>query len=401
MTWRAHRPTGIGIGREVFVHAIFAPRGLAQEVVGDGDAAALAVVAAAAKGALVPRRDDTVLVEAGAELHQGSGPVAGAGVVFVAVEHELDRRVRRAREQRHGTAFGAGRELAAEATADELGMDRDARALHIGGAHRLRNLATHAEGRLRAHPQVEVVAAPLRDGTVRLHRAMGLHFRAVGSRVRDRRRRERFVEVAVFAPGIDEFAAVVDHGRIAALQEVDRVRLLFVGHDDAFESVAALIDRWRADCGDFVADKADLLAGVLEADDGCHTGHPARRFEVDRCDLAARDFRAQDHRLKQAGEGDVVGVLCPPRCLGDAVLPIDVSTDDGKLRGGVPRRCVAVRNVERSRFDQRADADLEFPLRRQGVVLGRAHLLPPCAGARRAWSPLPAAVRSTASQMRP
>src|SRR5262249_25411104 len=100
MAGRAHRPRRIGVAGDGLVPA--AARALAEEVARDRDAAALAAVAAAAEAAQAPGRDHALLVEAGANLHQHRRPVARAGVLLEAVEHQLDRRVRLVRQQRDG-----------------------------------------------------------------------------------------------------------------------------------------------------------------------------------------------------------------------------------------------------------------------------------------------------------
>ena len=370
----------------------FAPaRSLRDQVVGDRDAAALPVVAAAAPRALVPRDDRAFAVDRGPELHQRRGPVAGARVLFEAVEHELDRRVRSVREQRDGAAFGARGELAAEAAADELGVDRHRTALQLRRAHRLRELAAHAERRLRAHPDLEVRPGPLRDGAVRLHRRMRLHFGAVGAGDGRLRLGEGVREILwCVGPRVRHVALFVEHRRAVGEQEVDGVRVLLVLRDDRLDRVAAHVERGGRDRRDLVADEADLLAGLLQLDHRGDAGHRARLLEVERDELAARDGGAKDRGLQHPGERHVVRVLRAARGLVATVDAVRLGTDDRELRRRVPRRRVAVRNVERARLDERAEPDLELLLRRREVA--RAHRLPPC---------MRDAALSTASQMRP
>ena len=391
VTRRAHRPRGVGVHGEFLVARALLR--LARVVVGHRDTAAAAVETATAETAPIPRGDRALVVEARAHLHECGRAIARARVLLKAVEHELDRGVRFFGEQAARERFDAGAELAAETAADELGVygqrfDFDAARLQCAS-----EFAAHAKRRLRAVPDIEVLAVPLRDATVRLERTVGLHFGAVGARVRDLRRRERAIDVFVGGPFVVDVARNTEHRRVRQLQEVDVVRFGLVGGADLLDRVAHGVQRGARHCGDRVADEAHLVADLLQRDHGADAGHLARFVEFEPGQHAACDRRPQDHRLQHAGERDVIGILRAATGLGDAIGAIHVGAHDRERRVGVPRRRVAFRGLHGALLEPIrlaaeaavADGDLD-PVAR--VLRFVAHLAP-------------FAVRSMASMMRP
>src|SRR5438477_12965887 len=98
-------------------------------------------------------------------------------MLFLAIEHQLDRRTRELRELRADDALRIGRELAAETAAHVL---RDDTHVRLWNAKRLRVALRALMHALRCDPCGELVAFPLADRAVRLE----THVRADVRRIR-------------------------------------------------------------------------------------------------------------------------------------------------------------------------------------------------------------------------
>src|SRR5689334_6253812 len=86
-------------------------------------------------------------------------------MLFLAIEHQLDRRARGFRELRANQAFRAQIQFAAEATAHVLSDDADIR---LRNAETVRKVAARGRDALRRHPGGQLVAFPFADRAVRL-----------------------------------------------------------------------------------------------------------------------------------------------------------------------------------------------------------------------------------------
>jgi hypothetical protein len=137
------------------------------------------------------------LLRADLDGHERARGVAGAEVLLVAVEHQLDRRARRLREpagdDREGAPGGRRAELAAEAAAHVLAQHAHVLAVD---AERLGDTFAHGEERLRRGVDRELVAFPGRDDAVRLERRVGVDGAVVAALVHDLGLGEALVDVA-------------------------------------------------------------------------------------------------------------------------------------------------------------------------------------------------------------
>jgi hypothetical protein len=192
---------------------------------------------------------------------------------------------------------------------------------------RAREFAAHAERRLRAVPDLEVLAVPLRDAAVRLERTVRLHLGAVGA-----------VCVTVGAGERPSSSASAGHSSSISpsaeqrarrrLQEVDVVLFGLVARRGSSRSRRA---RRAATCRRPRRSRRRRSAPCCRSP----SARPRRRcrascarfVEVEPGQLAARDRRAQDHRLQHAGERDVIRVLRAAAGLGEAVGAVDVGAD--------------------------------------------------------------------------
>ena len=121
MARRAHRPLLAGVDEDVLVR----PAAVGDLIdVGQREARRRARAARAPRLG-VERGDDAVGRHARLDPRRGRRTVAGGEVLFLAIEHQLDRRVRLLRQPRADQPFGAERQLAAEAAAHVLADDAD------------------------------------------------------------------------------------------------------------------------------------------------------------------------------------------------------------------------------------------------------------------------------------
>ena len=203
-----------------------------------------------------------------------------------------------------------------------------------------------------------------------------------------RRGGERLVEFAVFGPLFIEFARGIDHRRFLIHEVVDVVLFGFVFGADLLDRIAHQVERLAGHGGDCIADQADLATVLLQGDHGADAGHCLGFFEVERLEDAARDRGAQDHRLLQIREVDVVGILCPTGRLLHAVDAIDVGADGLVVGQCIPRRCIACFRVDLDLLEsvlalwtERLVANGDLGGARHVAVgfVGSSHHLPPLA----------------------
>ena len=299
---RAHRALQSGVDVDVGVRAA----AIGEDVDVRQRKARAGAGAAGAPRLRVEERQHAVGGDARLDLCKRRRPVAGREVLFLAIEHQLDRRVGGLRETRADQALRIGGELAAEAAAHELGDHANVglRDLEAGGEALAR--AVH---RLRRDPRREVLAVPFADAAVRLERRVRLHLRRVGAFDRVRRGLQTGVDIAFFFG--------IAGARVVGLEDLRRFgthRLLDgreVGQDLPFDAnqpdgVFGLLLGERGNRRNFLAGEHHLLAGL----DGRHRRSDAggflRRCDVDALDARVRMRRSQDLAVDHAGPRDVV-----------------------------------------------------------------------------------------------
>ena len=151
--------------------------------------------AAGAPRLRVERGDHAVGRDARLDLCGRRRPIAGDEVLFLAVEHQLHRRAGFLREPRADQAFGAERQLAAEAAAHVLADDAD---VGLRNRERAGEVLARRVDALRGDPGRQLVAVPLADRAVRLHAGVRDDVRRVGLLDGVRRVSEAGREVAGF-----------------------------------------------------------------------------------------------------------------------------------------------------------------------------------------------------------
>ena len=161
MAGRPHRPLLAGVGEDVLVRAaaIRDPIDVRQREAGGGARAACAPRFG------IERGDDAVGRNARFDPRRRRRPIAGCQMLFLAIEHQLDRRIRRLRQFGADQAFGADAQcLAAEAAAHVLADDA-----HVGlrNAQRAGEVLPRAVDALRRDPRRQLVAIPLAYRAVR------------------------------------------------------------------------------------------------------------------------------------------------------------------------------------------------------------------------------------------
>ncbi len=192
MSGRAHRALLAGVDEDVLVRAA-AIRDLInvrQREAGGGARAARAPRLGLERG------DHAVGRDAGFDLRCRRRPIAGRQMLFLAIEHQLDRRIGRLGELGADQPFGAdAQRLAAEAAAHVLADDA-----HVGlrNAQRAGEVLPRAVDPLRRDPRRQLVAVPLADRAVRLQADVRDDVRRVGLLDRVRRRLEAGREIARF-----------------------------------------------------------------------------------------------------------------------------------------------------------------------------------------------------------
>ena len=190
MAGRAHRPLLARVDEHVLVRpaAIRDPIDVRQREAGRRAGAARAPRLG------VERRDDAVGRHAGFDARGGRRPIAGREMLFLAIEHQLDRRVGLLREPGADQAFGAdAQRLAAKAAAHVLADDAD---VGLRNAERGREVLARAVDALRRDPDRQLVAVPLAHGAVRLEADVRDDVRRVGFLERVGRRLEAGRQIA-------------------------------------------------------------------------------------------------------------------------------------------------------------------------------------------------------------
>ena len=173
MAGRPHRPLLAGVGEDVLVRAAAIVDAIdVREREAGGSAGA-----AGAPSLRVERGDEAVGRDAGLDPCGGGGAIPGRQVLFLAVEHQLDRHAGFLGESRADEPFGAERQLAAEAATHVLTDDPDVGLRNRERAGKVLARRVHA---LRGDPGRQLLAVPLADRAVRLHARVRNDMRRVG-----------------------------------------------------------------------------------------------------------------------------------------------------------------------------------------------------------------------------
>ena len=250
-----------------------------------------------------------VRADAGAHLRESGRPIARGEMLFLAIEHQLHRRIRGFCKPRAQQALHVGPELAAEPAAHELGDHA-----HVGlrNLEALREALARAVHRLCRHPRGEILAVPLAHATVRFERGMGLDLGGVGAVDGEGRRLEAGRQVAVFLR-----RALAGVCRREHLRRLRTHRLLDIGQRrqhfpfnlDHSQRVAGLLLGRGRERADLFAGKHHPVTGLDRDQHGLHARRSFSRRRVDALQARVRVWRSQDAAMEHAGPDNVVGIL--------------------------------------------------------------------------------------------
>ncbi len=260
------------------------------------------------------------------QLLYGARAIAVGGEHLRAGQHQLHRLSHHFRRHRRQRCGRPGVALATEPTADE-------------GAHHPHLLRVDAEqpgerllragNALRRRPHRQLVALPAGDRSVWLHRVVVLYRCDVGRIQFHGAAVERSCRIA--AIGVRRTLAVAEMLRHIGLAEhgIHRGDLLgpMVVHPHPRRRRESAIQRVGDDHGDVLSiiengvvlqqrcvDRLGrvLLIGefrcIIRRDDGQHAGHALRLRQVEAGDAARSDGALHQHRMHQAGQGELRGV---------------------------------------------------------------------------------------------
>ena len=305
----------------------------------------------------VPRNEFALRIRARAHLRVRRRTVPGDQVLGLAVEHDLDRRVRRFRELRGDEDLHVLSELAPESTAHVIGNHAHVRLRHL---QRVREAFTRRIDPLGRHPRRQLVAVPLAEAAVRLEAGVGLHLCLIQALDHVLRCLQGRLDVPLLLERRLGDVAGDFRGRRRAgggrsrrarlrvdledLRRIGRHRLLHrrevrqhvvVHLDPADRVLRGLLGR-RRDGGDFFSLVMGLSARFDAGDRGLHPRHLLRVREIDALDARVRVRRSEDPPVQHAGTDDVVGVLRPAGHFVRAVDALDRFAEQGAVARSGP-----------------------------------------------------------------
>ena len=279
----------------------------------------------------IERRQHAVGADAGLDPRRRGRTVAGGEMLFLAIEHQLDRRVRLFRQPCANQPLRVRGHLAAEAAAHVLRDHANVCRRDVQAAGE--PLARGADP-LRRHPRRQVIAVPFADGTVRLE----AHVRDDVGRVRlfedECRLLEPGGDVARLLRRARSHVAAVEHGGCVARERLiddGDMRQDVVLDLDQARGVDRALFRVGRDSGNFVTlvhhGVALGVCRITPHDRRLDPRRSLRSGEIDRQDLRVRVRGTDDASVQHAGTLDVEGVF---RAAGDflrAVEPLDVGAE--------------------------------------------------------------------------
>ncbi len=254
-------------------------------------------------------------------------------MLFLAIEHQLDRQLRDPGQLGADDALRVGRELAAEAAAHVLGDGVD---VGLRDAEALRESLRALNHRLGRDPRGQLVAVPLADGAVRLEADVADHVRRVGRLDDVRGLVEAGGDVAgLLGAALLGVAAGKHQRRVRrhGLLDVREVRQHLVADADQPRRVERALFGVGRDGGDRIALIHHLRAGLRVGQHRLDAGRFFRGGQVDRHHPRVRVRRADHLAVDHAGAVDVVGVAGAAADLVRSVEPLDRRADQHRLLG--------------------------------------------------------------------
>ena len=263
-------------------------------------------------------------------------PIAAVEVLFLAIEHQLDRHAGVLRQPRTDDAFRVRGELAAEPAAHVL---RDHADIGCGDLEAARVAVARAVHGLRRHPRGELVSVPLAHGAVRLEADVRDDVRGIRLLDNVRGLLESGVEVTGFCSHAGpRVAAHEDDRRVGRhrLLDVGQMRQRLVAHAHKARGVLCALFGVGGHGGHRITLIHALRADLFVHERGLHARRLLRFGEIDRHHARVRKRRAHDLAVDHPGAIDVVGEFGASRDFVRGIEPFDRGADEDRLLGPLP-----------------------------------------------------------------
>ena len=231
---------------------------------------------------------------------------------LLAIEHQLDRCLRRPGQPGADEPLCVGTKLAAETAAHELGDHADVRLRNLQAT---RETLTRPVDGLRRHPGREVLAVPFAQATVGFERHMRLHLRRVGALDDVSGTLEAGLDVTLlFGVAPTRVALLEDFGGLRAhgLFDGGQVRKHLPVDLDQANGIFRLLLGDGGHGGNLLAGVHHLLAGFDGCQDRPHPRRLLRRRDVNAPGPRVRVRRAQNLAVNHSRARNVVGILRAP-----------------------------------------------------------------------------------------